>query len=336
MDNLANAVIDAALYKSVLVLLLMASLCLIPGVNRSLAVQLGTEVSGGYDSNAALTDEETGSGFARYRLWVTQPFLQSNNKLNGSGVIQGVYQDFFDISDNYRISAGADLRWHLDNKKIIPTFMGEAVVFRNKELPEDDVSAVLLGSRLQWLATSRLTLGGYQSISLRDNAAAAEAGSGFGMGIGGAGSPGPHGSRGKASDASGNLTKADKETGILSQSRLESTWYILPSFTVDLTVAHNRMFSSENTAEYTENGFIATLRFEAGENWIFTGQAAYWDTEYDIGDFEEDTWIMDLWASRYIDKWELFALARWLDKEASATIDTYQQKVIECGVSRKF
>jgi hypothetical protein len=62
----------------------------------------------------------------------------------------------------------------------------------------------------------------------------------------------------------------------------------------------------------------------------------HWDTEYDFNGYQEDTMIADLWASRYIDKWELFVMARWLDQDATSTFATYQQTVIECGISRKF
>ena len=96
------------------------------------------------------------------------------------------------------------------------------------------------------------------------------------------------------------------------------------------------MFSAEEGAEYTENGLIAAAHFEPTEKWAFTVQAACWDTEYDFNGYQEETMIADIWASRYIDKWELFATARWLDQDASSTFDTYQQTVIECGISRKF
>jgi len=318
------------------VLLLMTGLCLIPGVNRSFAAQIGAAVAGGYDSNAVLSAEETSSGFARYRLWGTHPFLQSNKRLSGLGVIQGSYQDFFDVSDNYRITAGADLRWHLNNKRLIPTLMGDVVVYRNRELPEDDVNAVMLGTRLEWLATARLTIGGYQSFSWRDNAAAASDGGGTGTGTGGAGGFGPRSRRGRNATDHINVTTVDDEPGVLSQTRLESKWFIWPSLTADVSLGHNRMFSEEAGAEYKENGLIVAAHFEPTEKWAFTFQTAYWDMEYDLDDYQEDTVIADLWASRYIDKWELFAMARWLDKEASSTFDTYQQTVIECGISRKF
>lgn len=321
---------------SLLILLLMTGLCLIPGVNRSSAVQIGAEISGGYDSNAVLSAEETGSGFGRYRLWAAQPFLRSNERLSGQGVIQGSYQDFFDVSDNYRISAGTDLQWHLNNKRLIPTFMGDVIVYRNRELPEDDVNAVTIGSRLQWLATSRLTLGGYQSFSWRDNAFAATDSTGYGTGTDGAKGPGPQKRRGRDTADPISISAADDEPGILSQTRLESQWFLGPSLNLEAILAHNRMLSDETTAEYTENGLIAAVHFEPAEKWALTVRAAYWDTEYEVGGFEEDTLVTDLSASRYIDKWEVFALARWLDKEAFSTIDTYQQKVIECGVSKKF
>ena len=334
MGMLTTKSVAGKLKRLTLVLLLMTGLCLIPGVNRSSAVQIGAALSGGYDSNAVLSDEETGSGFARYRLWGMHPFFQSNKGLSGSGIIQGNYQDFFDVSDNYRITAGADLRWHLKNARLMPTLMGDVIVYRNRELPEDDANAVMLGSRLEWLATARLILGGYQSFSWRDNAAAAT--DGGRTGTGGTGGFGPRNRRGHHTTDPINITSFADEPGILSQTRLESKWFLWPSLSADVSLGHNRMISAEEEAEYTENGLGAAAHFEPTEDWAFTVQAAYWHTEYDLNDYQEDTMIADLWASRYIDKWELFAMARWLDKDASATFDTYQQTVIECGISRKF
>jgi len=318
----------------VLVLLLIAGLHLIADVGRPLAVQIGAEVSGGYDSNAVLSAEETGSGFMRYRLWGEQPFLQSNAQITGTGIIQGAYQDFFDVSDNYRVSASADLQWHLQDKRIIPSLLGEATVYRNRELPEDDVNAVMIGGRLEWLTTPRLTLGGHQSFSWRDDAAATDA-STIGTGGGGMRS-GPGRGRDPAPADPINISTAGDEPGILSQTRLESTWYILPVLTADLSLAHNRMFSKDDPAEYSENGLIAGVQFEPAERWTLTAQAAYWDTKYDVGDYDADTLILDFWASRYFNKWEVFALARWLDKDASSAEDTYTQTLIECGISRIF
>jgi|GEM_PF-4677898 hypothetical protein len=336
MKTLKNEPDAGKFFLFILVFLLMTGLFLILGINRSSAVEISAEASGGYDSNAVLSEEETGSGFARYRLWGTHPFLRSNKKLSGLAVIEGNYQDFFNVSDNYGISAGADLRWHLKNARLIPILTGEAMVYRNRELPEDDVNAVLIGTGLKWLAASRLTLGGYQSFSWRDNAAAGTDSGMTGTKTGAAGGSALRGRRGRKGTDPENTETIDDEPGVLSQTRVESQWFIGPSLTVDFILGHNQMFSTEKWAEYAENGVIAAVHFDPDEKWAFSFTTAYWDSEYDLTGYQEDTVIADLSVSRYIDKWKIFGLARWLDKDASLSFDTYQQTVIECGVSRKF
>jgi hypothetical protein len=320
----------------ILSFLLMACLCLILGINRSSALEISAEASGGYDSNAVLSEEETGSGFARYRLRGTHPFFRSTKKLSGLASIEGNYQDFFNVSDNYGISAGADMRWHLKNARLIPILMGDVMVYRNRELPEDDVNAVLIGTGLKWLAASRLTLVGYQSFSWRDNAAAGTDSGMTGTKTGVAGGFALRGRSGRRGTDPSNMEIIDDEPGVLSKTRVESKWFIGPSLTVDFILGHNQMFSTEKWAEYSENGVIAAVHFDPDEKWAFSFTTAYWDSEYDLTGYQEDTVIADLSVSRYIDKWKIFGLARWLDKDASLSFDTYQQTVIECGVSRKF
>lgn len=57
MGALTTESVVGKLHRLILVLLLMTSLCLISGANRSSAVQIGAAVSGGYDSNAVLSDK---------------------------------------------------------------------------------------------------------------------------------------------------------------------------------------------------------------------------------------------------------------------------------------
>jgi len=123
-------------------LLIMAGLCLTSGINQPSALDMGVEASAGYDSNAVLSAQKTGSGFARYRLCGEQSLFSSTTPSgegpSGSVVLEGQYKDYFDVSDNFRVAASAEIEPPLASKRLVAHLLAEAMVFENRELPEYD------------------------------------------------------------------------------------------------------------------------------------------------------------------------------------------------------
>lgn len=324
----------------------MAGFCLIPGMDQPLALEMGIGASAGYDSNAVLSAQETGSGFARYRLWGEHPLFSSNRQsieaLRGHVVLEGEYQDYFHVSDNFRLAASLDIEPPLTVKGLAVHLLAEAMVFENRELPEDDGNSLMAGARLQWLAGSRLTLEGFQSFSWLDNAGASTNSAASGYDVSMPSARGPSGSgRGSGhwhqqTDAPRQAAGASEASGLLGRTRLAARLFISPAISGDLTLARNILFANDSVNEYTENGIIIAGYWQPDRRWTAVLRAAYWDSEYDNAGPRADTLLLDISASRYINQWELFALAGWLDRAGSTETDTYNQTRIECGISRFF
>ena len=111
------------------------------------ASQLVLQAAGGYDDNATLTDDPSGSGFGLYRIGLVRWIDASDAGLTSCLYLDGAYQDYFRLSDNYTIRAGGATEWPFSDL-LRPGVYYEVMVFRDTEFPGDDLTEFLFGGRL--------------------------------------------------------------------------------------------------------------------------------------------------------------------------------------------
>jgi len=127
-------------------------------VSPSKAVDLTADLTAGYDSNPALTDPSEDSGFSVYGLRAGQPFVLTDD-LGLDLSVEGRYQDYWSVGDNYRVQADGSITYILADGRFLPSLMGEAAAYRDALIEADERNEAMVGIGADWIISSRLTLG---------------------------------------------------------------------------------------------------------------------------------------------------------------------------------
>ena len=131
-------------------------LCLLLPVSRSEALDLLAELTAGYDSNPALSDPSDGSGFSVYGLGAMHMFVLPED-LTLELSVEGRYQDYWSVEDNYRLQAGTALSYVMAEGRLLPALIGEVAVYRDALIEADDRNQAMVGIRADWILSNRLT-----------------------------------------------------------------------------------------------------------------------------------------------------------------------------------
>ena len=129
---------------------------------HSQAVDLTAELTAGYDSNPALIDPAEGSGFSAYAFRAGQP-LALTEGLDLDLSVEGRYQDYWSVEDNYRVQADGALSVVLANGRFLPALVGEVAAYRDALIEADERNEAMVGFRADWVMSKRATLGFEQS-----------------------------------------------------------------------------------------------------------------------------------------------------------------------------
>ncbi|MCF8129566.1 MAG: hypothetical protein K9N10_13720 [Deltaproteobacteria bacterium] len=342
-------------------------LCFLLAVPRSEAFDLLAELAAGYDSNPALGDPSDGSGFSNYALGADQ-FVSLSNDLSLDLSVAGRYQDYWSVGDNYRLQTGAALSYVMAEGRLLPSLVGEVAAYRDALIETDARNEAMVGVNADWILSNRLTLGFEQSFrwlgylnwakpfsgkgqgrnpdnqSQGGKNAAAASTSSFDL----SGSPGNKGNGKGGGNGSGKgnrrlNTLYPPRNNLLMTTGVDLDVFILPQLTGRLYAAFGNLNSSLDMESFREIQAGAALSWVPAELWRTVFEATWYRTYYNS--VPEDitrvrrtnyNWSAGMQISRFWGDFELFAQLGWKSGDAPLDYESYQQTVIQCGLSYTF
>ncbi|NQU15239.1 MAG: hypothetical protein HQ561_13890 [Desulfobacteraceae bacterium] len=336
-----------------------AFFCFALMVPYSEAVDLLAELTAGYDSNPALSDPSDGSGFSVYGLGAGHVFTLSEDLALDLSV-EGRYQDYWSVGDNYRVQAGTALSYVLAEGRFLPSLIGEVAAYRDALIEADERNEAMVGIRADWIVSNRLTLGFEQTFRWLGylNWAKPFSGKGQGRQVDNGGKGGKTFSAASRPEGQWALPPLDqgprKENGQLNKlypprnNRLMVTGvgldiFILPSLTGRVYAAYGDLNSSLDMESFREIQSGVAFSWVPATQWRVGVEGVWYRTEYysvpqNITCVRPTniTWSSGVQVSRFWGDFELFGQVGWKSGDAPLDYESYTQTVIQCGLSYSF
>ncbi len=333
--------------------------CLFMPVPHSGAVDLITELTAGYDSNPALNDPSDSSLFSIYGLGAGHAFAISED-LALDVSVEGRYQDYWSVRDNYSAQAGTELSHVLAGGRFLPSLVGEVAVYRDALIEAEERNWVMVGIRVDWILSPRLTLGFEQTFQWLDYLNRAKPFSGKGQGRqDGKGGKGGKDSSGAFPHTGAWHTSLPVKASGQGQSQLKQLYparynrlmvtgvdldiYMLPSLTGRVYASYGDLNASLDMESYREIQAGAMLSWIAAAKWRVGIEVVWRQTEYnrvpDNITCVRRTNIAKsagVQVSRFWGDVEFFWEAGWKAGDIPLDHESYTQTVVQCGLSYSF
>lgn len=304
-------------------------------MKQAFALDIFPEFSTGYNDNVPKTPEAEGSGFCLYEIRLVQP-LFSGFAADGQISAQGAYQDYFRTEDNYRLQAGTEMTFPLNEGRILPGIFSDVLIFRDNLLEEDDRNEVTAGAFADWLVNPYLTLGIRQNWAWADYRNAADT---CRSNL----SQKPEHAGGKGMNSSHictALSENQSRDDTMQNTDIHGIFYLRPNLQTEMLAEHIRNDSSETAESYKENALTVSLAWNPSKAWELSvlGSARHLDYEQTLhGENRKDNLFHALIrVSRFIGKFELRVQAQWTDNDSSEEKEEYRQQVMQCGLGFSF
>ncbi|MDQ1336831.1 MAG: hypothetical protein QG552_3781 [Thermodesulfobacteriota bacterium] len=337
-----------------------ALFCFLLMGGHSGAVDLTAELTAGYDSNPALTDPSEGSGFSVYGLRAAQPFGVTDD-LNLDLSVEGRYQDYWSVGDNYRMQADGSLTYVLVDGRFLPSLMGEAAAYRDALIEADERNEAMVGIGADWIISRRLTLGLEQTCRWLSylNWAMPFSGKGQGRQEVKGGKGGRRFSSASQPERGWDLSPRGPSPPINGNSPLDTLYpprdnrlfattlkldvFILSSLTGRVYAAYGDLDASLDMESYREIQAGAALSWSPAPEWLAEVEAAWFRTDYHRVPQNitcvrrtNQIWSAGIQVSRFWGSVEVFGQAGWKSGDAPLDYESYTQTVIQCGLSYSF
>jgi hypothetical protein len=327
------------------------------------AMDLTAELTAGYDSNPSLIDPSEGSGFSVYALRAGQPFTLTDD-LGLDLSVDGRYQDYWSVGDNYRIQADGSVTYILAHGRFLPALMGEVAAYRDALIEADERNEAMVGVRADWIISKRATLGFEQTcrwLSYR-NWALPFSGKGQGRRDGKGGKRekgGGHFAEGLQAEKGRGLSQRGPDPSAGGKSPLDTLYpprdnrllsttlnleiFLLSSLTGRVYAAYGDLNASLDMESCRElQGGVALSWLPAAE-WLVEVEAAWFRTDYHKVPLNmtcvretNNVWSAGIQISRFWRGFEFFGQAGWKSGDAPLDYESYTQTVIQCGLSYSF
>lgn len=312
-------------------------------ISTAMALETTLEGSLGYDDNPAFSPDGDGSGFAGYRARLNRLLFPELAWINGDIFVEGNYNDYFDLDDNYGGTLGLSLGFPFQEGRFQLGLFGEGAIYRDDLNPEDERDTLLAGAGLEWLAGAQLTLGlrgsaawlDYrEDISEETPDLMPEQGQvpGGGPHHGGL-NRGPAGPRGPVSlpgsvPLSGHTTtREDRRYSTEAYAAI----YISPTVQVDLIGTHVFGDSTIDAGSYDENRGGISLSWSPLPEWNLYGSLRVWDTDYDGGG-DESGWSGTGGISYWWKSAEIYLRLFREENDSDLPEEDYERMVSQCGL----
>ena len=335
----------------------MTLFCLLITAQPSLAMDLVAELSAGYDSNPALGDPAEGSGFSVYSAGLGH-VLNCTEDLMLDVSLEGRYQDYWQLEDNYRVQAGTTLTYTMLNGRLLTSLMGEAVAFRDHLIEADERNEIMVGLGAEWILTNRLTLGFEQTCRFLNYLNWARPFSGKGQGRG-------SNQQGKGRKQNASMSEFQSITNLgdhgsgsgnrqlhqlypprnnrFLSTTLDLDIFILPSVTGRIYATYGDLNASLDMESYRELQTGLGLYWIPRAQWRLGFEARGSRVRYDsvpenITRVRKNNtiWFLGMDISRFWGNFEVFGEVAWTSGEAPLDSVDYTQAVILCGISYIF
>ncbi len=328
---------------------LLPAVLLLTG-SESLSLETLIETAAGYNDNVPLLPDNTGSAFMRYQMKLNHRFFFGSLAGDGDVLLTGNYRDYFQVSDNYQIKAGGSLNYALSEGRLPVGVSSEAMLYRDDYLEEDDRSEISFAAQMDWIATSRLTLGLRQSwiwSDYRNPVIVSTSGHHYGTGAGMMKCEGQEQSSeltfGNKDCADGGEMSGQPLSDEVSRNDrirvtgLEAMFFLTPEIQSSLLFEHRRLNSSADMESYRRNSLSLSLLWTPNELWEFSATAAWRRAEFDDETDRRDTlYSGSIGISRFIGKFELFFQFERTKNDSSLDIECFSQTVTQCGMALSF
>ncbi|AFL76255.1 hypothetical protein [Thiocystis violascens] len=304
-----------------------------------------SDVSFGYDTNPAQSREGPELAFARYGVESARAWPLAGAEFGF--IASGWYRDNEADNDSYRLSLTGDWTRATNSGAGLLKVSVAGAAYRDRLVPADERDEAAVGIRYSRVLSARHTLGlngelrrlAYRNASLPwagRPGAGADAGSGRGSDTG----------RNASTDnRHRNDTLAVRRDDDLFGVGLDLTRHWLPSVASVLSVAHARCESSMTAQTYDRDDLGLALRVTPAERWRLELGLGWSLTRYaEISRQvrrEDEQHSLTFAARRALPgrrpgEGEAFCGIDWLDSVSTRAERSFQQQVIQCGLSWSF
>lgn len=325
------------------------------------AMEIFVDGSVGYDSNPALADQAESSWFSAYSAGMVKQFLLTDSLILDT-VLDAVYQDYWQVKDNYHGQGRAILSYPLADGLILPSIHGGVAAYRDHYVEAEERNEALAGIDVSVILSKRLTLGLEHTWKWQDYLNWAKPFSGRGQGrnpqdrtksgyrqasepevenawIGGLSDEGPNRNGGE-----GILNKEQPpRNNLMVHTGLGLDLFLMPSLTGSLFVAYADLDSSLDMESYRQIQAGIALIWEPWEKWRMEAQAGWYRTEYNKVPENltcirttNQTRSIGIQVSRFWGPLELYGQVQLQDGESPLDYESYTQQVVQCGLSWSF
>jgi len=310
-------------------------------VNASKAADYIMEAAVGYDDNYGLSSHSQGSGFAMYDFLVLTKIPLNIPYLELTGLMNGAYQDYFSISDNFSIKGGVDSKMVFARDRLPVTFSYTGEVYRDREFTEDDLNSQQLALTCEWSDFARFIPAFFYSIAWQNYETS------FGDAHAmenpfSAGELNMHGD-GKGNGKNRKIYPGESRNDRLWMAEGRLMYYISPFLTSEMAVSHTRCSSSQKIESYRADGISVSL-FKRTDAWELSALASIKRFDYDwypkdsggAVDRRDLKITGGVGVSYFFKKYEFFLKADITDNHSDINEESYLSRVLKCGISRLF
>jgi len=329
-------------------------------------VNLFVEGTAGYDSNPALEADPEGSGFFVYAGGFGK-YFRLTDQLTLDTFLNGRYQDYWQVGDNYDAKVGGTLSYSLADGRFTPAILLEAAAWRDHLVTAAERNEVTAGLAADLVLSNRINLRLQNTWNRQNYLNWAQPFSGRGQGRpiqgkGGAGrsSPGqtdfeiaPPGKGSGEKGSGGKYSCGPKSIlndylpprdNLLVETALTLDLFFLPSLTGSLRGGYGVLNSSVDLESYRRIETGISLLWEPFDQWQFIGEAGWYRMNYHHIPDSMEKCVRDIntiysLGVQIIHSWGplgIFAGGTILNGEAPLDFESYSQTVVQCGLSWSF
>ncbi len=307
---------------AVLLYFLIIPLAITIPTPKTFALDKTIGISAGYDNNVNSTPVELGSSFTAYHLNLTHQMSHEKGFGESSVYFDSFYKNYSQFDDNFSANAGAYYSCFPGGNRVMTLGLIDAGIYRDKENYFDELNWIKIGGKLEYFYSGRITFQFMQFFNWSDYL-----------------EPVLDITESDSGSASGNtdtgLTK--KRDDFYMSSDLGVTVRLHPKLNMKAYALYNRLSSNIKRERYDGFGGSIILRFSPDTLWGISAETSLWKNDFDTSEDRTDTFMYaNLTINLFINQYELFIRAEFMENDSSLEYETYERIVTQCGVSIYF
>jgi hypothetical protein len=330
-DRYKNRLLD----MKYVILFLAAGNLLLSGAGAT-AMEATLEVAGGYDDNVARVPAGEGSAMARYLALLWLPVTGNADAPGLDLYLEGMYCQYFSLDDNQQLRVGTEVYTAPWKDRFRAGLFGEATLYRDSLVAEDEHNTLLAGGVLQWMVDARLTLSLQQTFSKVEykNPVSLP-----GLRIYTVGKGKGRGTAGRETIGEGESTAVSQEDTV-SVTEVMASYAMGPDFQTDLSFLYRDSNSSNDYESHQEIGGYAKITWFCTDflDVFASGHFSTLDYETAPGGIarSDDAYGFGLGGNWWVGSAKLFANFDRTINDSPFSGEEFRKSVALCGVSFTF